>query len=33
VAGIIPAYRSMRAFWSAAEGEQYFGYLLLGAIT
>jgi hypothetical protein len=33
VAGIIPAYWPMVAFWSAAEGEPYFGYVLLGAIS
>jgi fluoroquinolone transport system permease protein len=31
LAGIIPTYWPMRAFWSAAEGERYLAYLFVGA--
>ena len=33
VAGIIPAYWPMRAFWSAADHEEYLAYLVIGAMT
>ena len=33
VAGVLPAYWPMRALWSAAVGEEYVGYLVIGAIT
>ena len=33
VAGIIPAYWPMRAFWSAVDGEEYVASLVVGAIT
>ena len=33
VAGIIPAYWPMRAFWSAADREDYLVYLVIGAMT
>ena len=33
VAGIIPAYWPMRAFWSAADQEEYLAYLVVGAMT
>ena len=33
VAGIIPAYWAMRAFWSAADHEEYLAYLVIGAVT
>jgi hypothetical protein len=33
VAGVIPTYWPMRAFWSAAEREPYFADLFVGAIT
>lgn len=32
-AGVLPTYWPMRALWSAAAGEAYFGYLLTGAIV
>lgn len=32
VAGVLPAYWPMRAFWSAAAGEEYAGQLVVGAI-
>jgi fluoroquinolone transport system permease protein len=33
VAGIIPAYWPMRAFWSAADREDYLAYLVIGVMT
>lgn len=33
VAGIIPTYWPMRAFWSAAAGEGYLAYLVIGAMS
>jgi fluoroquinolone transport system permease protein len=33
VAGIIPTYWPMRAFWSAAAGESYLVYLVIGATS
>ena len=33
VAGLIPAYWPMRAFWSAADQEEYLAYLVVGAMT
>ena len=33
VAGLIPAYWAMRAFWSAADHEGYLAYLAIGAMT
>ena len=32
VAGVIPTYWPMRAFWSAAKHEEYLAYLAVGAI-
>jgi len=32
LAGVLPAYWPMRAFWSAAAGEDYAGALVVGAI-
>ena len=32
-AGIIPAYWPMRAFWSAADRQEYIVYLAIGAMT
>jgi fluoroquinolone transport system permease protein len=31
VTGVIPTYWPMRAFWSAAAGEEYLGYVAIGA--
>jgi fluoroquinolone transport system permease protein len=33
LAGILPMYWPMRALWSAAAGEPYAGYLLIGSIV
>jgi hypothetical protein len=33
VAGIIPTYWPMRAFWSAAAGESYLAYLVIGVAS
>ena len=33
VAGVLPTYWPMRAFWSAAAGEEYAIYLVIGAIV
>ncbi|MFN2448010.1 MAG: hypothetical protein ABR606_20810 [Vicinamibacterales bacterium] len=33
MAGIIPTYWPMRAFWSAAAGEGYMAYLVIGAMS
>jgi hypothetical protein len=32
-AGVLPAYWPMRAFWSAVAGEDYVGYLGIGAMV
>ena len=32
MAGVIPTYWPMRAFWSAAKHEEYLAYLAVGAI-
>ena len=33
VAGIIPTYWPLRALWSAAAGEGYLAYLVIGAMS
>ena len=33
MAAIVPAYWPMRAFWSAAAGEGYVAYLVIGATS
>jgi hypothetical protein len=33
VAGVLPTYWPMRAFWSAAVGEAFAGYLVVGAVV
>ena len=33
LAGIVPTYWPMRALWSAAQGDRYFVYLVVGTVA